>query len=135
MLGVLLSGCEAVFEPNELPNTIGFTELNLKRMLRFYRDYGLSMGDESSRTSTLEFVSQAVAILPWGHDAILFEQIKYLPTRLWYAKQVSEQCWSRATLLQIIRSEAHAQQGKAVSNFMSNGCQLANQKTQTNTEP
>ncbi len=102
---------------NELPETRGFSERNLKRMLRFYREYALAKGDESSRTSTLELVPQAVALLPWGHNAVLFEQIKDLPTRLWYARQVSEQGWSRATLLQMIRNGAHARQGSAVSNF------------------
>lgn len=102
---------------NELPDTKGFSERNLKRMLRFYREYALAKGTESSRTSPLELVPQAVALLPWGHNAVLFEQVKDLPTRLWYAKQVSEQGWSRATLLQMIRSGAHARQGNAVSNF------------------
>ncbi len=102
---------------NELPDTKGFSERNLKRMLRFYREYAIAKDNESSRTSPLEFVPQAVALLPWGHNAVLFEQVKDLPTRLWYARQVSEQGWSRATLLQMIRSGAHVRQGSAVSNF------------------
>ncbi len=104
---------------NELPDTKGFSERNLKRMLRFYREYALAKqeGDESSHAGTLELVPQPVALLPWGHNAVLFEQVKDLPTRLWYARQVIEQGWSRATLLQMIRNGAHARQGNAVSNF------------------
>ena len=102
---------------NELPEMKGFSERNLKRMLRFYREYALAKVNESSGISTLELVPQAVALLPWGHNAILFEKIKELPIRLWYARQVSEQGWSRATLLQMIRNGAHARQGSAVSNL------------------
>lgn len=36
---------------NELPDTKGFSERNLKRMLRFYREYAIAKDNESSRTS------------------------------------------------------------------------------------
>ncbi|MFK7891633.1 MAG: YhcG family protein [Granulosicoccus sp.] len=102
---------------NELPDTRGFSERNLKRMLRFYREYALPPGDKTLPVDPEAKVPQPVALLPWGHNALLFEQIKDLSVRLWYAQQVTAQGWNRSTLQQMIRNEAHTRQGSAVSNF------------------
>lgn len=62
-------------------------------------------------------VQQVVALLLWGHNILLIEKIKELPTRLWYARQALEQGWSRATLTAQIKNRAHERQGGAVTNF------------------
>ena len=62
-------------------------------------------------------VQEILARIPWGHNVLLMEKIKELPTRLWYAHQVIEQGWSRDTLASMIKSQAHARQGSAVTNF------------------
>lgn len=133
---------------NELPEEKGFSERNLKRMVRFYHEYSEipqqvpqaaalleSAGDEapaivpqsvallesdgSPAIFFLPIVQRTVAQLGWGHNVILFEKLKHLPTRLWYARQTLEQGWSRDTLTAQIKNRAHERQGAAVTNFAS----------------
>ncbi len=59
----------------------------------------------------------AVAKLTWAHNIILFEKVKDLPTRLWYAQQAFEHGWGRDMLSLQIQSRAHERHGKAVTNF------------------
>jgi predicted nuclease of restriction endonuclease-like (RecB) superfamily len=126
---------------NELPEQKGFSERNIKRMLRFYHEYsdtpakvpqsvalleqvdnqedGIVPQPEAQMGPlfTLPIVQQSVALLPWGHNVLLFEKIPHLPTRLWYARQALEQGWSRDTLTAQIKARAHERQGAAVTNF------------------
>ncbi|WP_047686332.1 MULTISPECIES: YhcG family protein [Xenorhabdus] len=100
---------------NELPEIKGFSERNLKRMLRFYREYSLSSEVETAANGAI--VPQVVAQLPWGHNILLIEKIKDHTERFWYAEQVLIQGWSRESLLQMIKNNAYARQGAVVSNF------------------
>lgn len=126
---------------NELPEQKGFSERNIKRMLRFYQEYSevsakvpqpvallqsavsqepIIMPQSATQLPTLfahPIVQQSVAQLPWGHNVLLFERIEHLPTRLWYARQAMEQGWSRDTLTVQIKNRAHERQGTAVTNF------------------
>lgn len=125
---------------NEMPEVKGFSERNIGRMIAFYREYSGSsiilpqpvakLDEASGRTEkmpqsvaqTVESVEpailqQLVAKIPWGHNILLMEKIKDLPTRLWYMEQTIEQGWSRDTLAAMIKGNAHARQGQAVSNF------------------
>lgn len=159
---------------NELPEEKGFSERNIKRMLRFYQEYsadpskvpqavaqlestdlkqtpvgqgpvvklhattseiGLHPALQSENTSIepkmpqpvaqsntifmLPIVQRSIAQLPWGHNILLFEKIKHLPTRLWYARQALEQGWSRDALTAQIKNHAHERQGEAITNFAS----------------
>jgi predicted nuclease of restriction endonuclease-like (RecB) superfamily len=96
---------------NEFPDVEGFSRRNLFRMRSFYLAY--------------QIVPQAVAQLellpvfriPWGHNAILLEQVKDVETRLWYAQQAIENGWSRSVLKMWIDSKLHKRQGKAITNF------------------
>ncbi|PHM65837.1 YhcG family protein [Xenorhabdus sp. KJ12.1] len=100
---------------NELPEIKGFSERNLKRMLRFYREYSLSSEIETAANGAI--VPQPVAQLPWGHNILLIEKIKDQTERFWYAEQVLIQGWSRESLLQMIKNNAYTRQGAVVSNF------------------
>ena len=92
---------------NELPEIKGFSERNLKRMLRFYREY-------HSSTNQLP---TTIAKLPWGHNALLIEQVKDNTARLWYAEQTIQQGWSRDTLSLMIKNHTFERQGNAITNF------------------
>ncbi|MDA3787251.1 MAG: DUF1016 N-terminal domain-containing protein [Desulfobacula sp.] len=61
---------------NELPEVKGFSERNIGHMMRFAREY-----------SMLLILQQPVAKIPWGHNILLMQKIKDLPTRLWYIRQ------------------------------------------------
>jgi predicted nuclease of restriction endonuclease-like (RecB) superfamily len=126
---------------NELPEQKGFSERNIKRMLRFYQEYSDTPAEVPQAAALLEHpdnqvdgivpqpvaqmkplfmlpvVQQSVALLPWGHIVVLFEKIYHLPTRLWYARQALEQGWSRDTLVVQIKNRAHERLGTAVTNF------------------
>lgn len=126
---------------NELPEIKGFSERNIKRMLRFYKEYsGVDIHGE-------EIVPQAAALLnhrmdmvpqaaaqtcghahpeiatgvilgvPWFHHVVLFEKIRNLADRIWYMRQCIEQGWTRETLTTQIKNRAHERQGQAVTNF------------------
>lgn len=129
---------------NELPEQKGFSERNIKRMLRFFREYPRLQPPAAEPMSPVELsqtleqqapviVPQPAAQLssgdagtmpaalafgiPWFHHVILIEKIKDPPTRFWYARQVLEQGWSRDTLAVQIKNRAHERQGGAVTNF------------------
>ncbi len=135
----------AVDLKNELPEVKGFSERNIKRMLRFYREYQdlpqpmtnlvpqaaalLDVsGDQPNpivpqpaaqfQNLTNATISQQFAFgIPWFHHVILIEKVKNLPVRRWYMQQTIEQGWSREALAAKIKGNAHERQGKAVSNF------------------
>jgi predicted nuclease of restriction endonuclease-like (RecB) superfamily len=64
-----------------------------------------------------EFVPQAVAQIPWGHNAVLLEKVKDLNECFWYAQQTLENGWSRPILELQIQSKLYQRQGKALTNF------------------
>lgn len=135
----------AVDLKNELPEEKGFSARNIGRMIAFYREYpilpqavaklGPQDNDRSGEADSglVSSLPQPVAKLspsffpptlqsvvlhiPWGHNIMLIEKIKDLPTRFWYARQALEQGWNRDTLAIQIKNRAHERQGGAVTNF------------------
>jgi len=69
--------------------------------------------------SPLEFtISQQVAAkIPWGHNMVLIDRLKYTKERLWYAHKTLENGWSRDVLETWIDSDLYSLQGKAITNF------------------
>ncbi|MBI5100359.1 MAG: DUF1016 domain-containing protein [Nitrospirae bacterium] len=128
---------------NELPEIKGFSERNIGRMIAFYRAYPAlgpflpqavakmqSMGNSDDikmpqavaklpTGDSSEILQQFVALIPWGHNILLMEKVKDMESRLWYMQQTINQGWSRDVLGLMIRSKAHARQGKATHNFES----------------
>ncbi|RLF65842.1 MAG: DUF1016 domain-containing protein [Thermoplasmata archaeon] len=125
---------------NELPEIRGFSERNLKRMVRFFREYPFlaeivpqsvaQMADEKKTKKVPQAVAQIphdvkenlcrlIPIIPWGHNFLLMEKIKDPRIRLWYMQEVVAQGWSRNVLVQMITNQAHERQGGALTNFKS----------------
>jgi predicted nuclease of restriction endonuclease-like (RecB) superfamily len=127
---------------NELPEVKGFSERNLKYMIRFYREYDtapivqqpaaqlpraqdLTSVSEISPppaakladASALVMVQQLAAQLPWFHHVLLMEKVRHLPTRVWYMQQTILNGWSRNTLSLQIAARAYERAGRAVTNF------------------
>ncbi len=126
---------------NELPEIKGFSQRNIKRMLRFYREYPDLRDTGNSEANLLkEKVPRVVALLdaepveskvpplvapfwglffsvPWSHHIILLEKLKEVSIRCWYMEQVQTNGWSRDTLASMIRSQLYERQGTAVTNF------------------
>lgn len=91
----------------EFPNMKGFSTRNIKRMLRFYKEYH----EEFSK------VPLTVAQIPWTHNTILIEKIKDKNLRYWYIQKVLENGWSKDVMALMIKSEVHKREGSLVSNF------------------
>jgi predicted nuclease of restriction endonuclease-like (RecB) superfamily len=53
----------------------------------------------------------------WAHHVVLMEKIKDFSIRLWYMQQTIGQGWTRDHLISMIKTKAHARQGKSTTNF------------------
>ena len=115
---------------NEIPEVKGFSERNIGRMIAFSRAYPeptALLPQAVAKPPSVEDVPQPAGgmgegdsllwLIPWGHHAVLMEKVKALDLRLWYMRQTLLHGWSRNVLTMMIGSEAHARQGKAISNF------------------
>ncbi len=126
---------------NELPEVKGFSERNIGRMIAFYREYPNPtdfLPQPAAKLESAEKVPQPAAQLekagkvprlaaqlpdsilwsiPWFHQIVLMEKVKDRTTRLWYMRQTLANGWSRNILLAMIKSNAHARQGQAITNF------------------
>ena len=121
-----------------LPREKGYSERNLKRMLRFYREYPMlavkvplsESRPKGPENQDIPIVPQSAAQLdisygademilciPWFHNVVLMEKIKDATIRTWYARQVLEFGWSRTTLVTQIKQRAHERVGTATTNF------------------
>lgn len=121
---------------NELPEIKGFSERNIGYMIRFFREYGESPFLQQSvakmegssvndgvllQSSAKTGISgnhlnlqQHVAKISWGHNILLMEKVKDVPTRLWYMQQTIEHGWGRDTLAAMIKSRVYDRQGQGV---------------------
>lgn len=88
------------------PDMKGFSPRNLKYMRAF-----------SEAWPDPEFVQQAVAQLPWGHNLILLDRLATTENRRWYAAKAIEHNWSRNILVMQIETRLLERDGKAVTNF------------------
>ena len=84
----------------------GFSPRNLKYMRTFAHTW-----------TDVEFVQQAVAQLPWGHNLVLLDKLSTQESRIWYAQKAIENNWSRNVLVMQIETCLIERQGNAVSNF------------------
>lgn len=88
------------------PEMKGFSPRNLKYM----RAFAEAWPDE-------QFVQQAVARLPWGHNLVLLDRLPGPETRRWYAAKALEHNWSRNVLVMQIEARLLERSGTAVTNF------------------
>nr|WP_198246711.1 PDDEXK nuclease domain-containing protein [methane-oxidizing endosymbiont of Gigantopelta aegis] len=88
------------------PDMKGFSSRNLKYMRAFAEAW-----------SDVEFVQQAVAQLPWGHNLVLLTKLKQREERLAYAQKALEHGWSRNVLVTQIETRLLEREGAAVTNF------------------
>jgi predicted nuclease of restriction endonuclease-like (RecB) superfamily len=89
------------------PEVEGFSPRNLWRMRAFYLAW----------REGPEILPQAVAELPWGHNALLLEKLPDPASRRWYAERAVERGWSRTLLTLHIEGRLRDREGMAVSNF------------------
>lgn len=90
----------------EFPEVKGFSTRNLKYM----RAFAEAWPDE-------DFVQQAVAQIPWGHNVRILEKVADPVQRRFYIEQTRANGWSRNVLVLQIESRLHERHGQAVTNF------------------
>lgn len=92
----------------EYPGAKGYSVRNLKYMSKFAETY-----------TDVQFVQQAVAQIPWGHNIVLLDKISDEAERIWYIKACSANGWSRNVLVHQIETDLYSRQALAdkVSNF------------------
>jgi predicted nuclease of restriction endonuclease-like (RecB) superfamily len=81
------------------PEMKGLSDRNLKYMRKFAETY-----------ADFEFVQQAVALLPWGHNIVLLDKVNSAEQRIWYAKKAIENGWSRNIMAMQIESDLYKRQ-------------------------
>lgn len=84
----------------------GFSPRNLRYMRAFAETYQ----DE-------QFLQQAVAKLPWGHNVRILDYTRDPAEREFYVHKTIEHGWSRNVLVHQIESDLYRRQGKAIANF------------------
>lgn len=88
------------------PDMKGFSRRNLLYMRSFAEQW-----------SEVEFVQQAVAQLPWGHNILIITKCSSVAEARFYIEQTLKQGWSRDVLALQLKSNLFAHAGKAVTNF------------------
>jgi predicted nuclease of restriction endonuclease-like (RecB) superfamily len=96
---------------NEFPGIKGFSKTNIGRMKAFYQAYSIS----PQAVGKIEDLP--VFNIPWGHNIVLFESVKDVKERLWYASMVIAEEWSRNALMDAIKIKTYKRYGKAITNF------------------
>lgn len=91
---------------HEFPEMSGLSPRNLKYM----RAMAAAWSDEA-------IVLRVVAQLPWGHVQDLLNKLDDQGLRDWYAAQAVANGWSRAILVNQIKSNLHLRAGAAPTNF------------------
>jgi len=90
----------------DFPDMKGFSPRNLKYMRAFAEAW-----------PDAQFVQQAVAQLPWGHNLVLLDKLSESKARRWYAAKTIEHNWSRNVLVMQIETRLIERQGQAITNF------------------
>jgi predicted nuclease of restriction endonuclease-like (RecB) superfamily len=88
------------------PDMKGFSRRNLLYMRSFAEQW-----------PEAEFVQQAVAQIPWGHNIQIIAKCGSVAEARFYIEQTLEQGWSRDVLALQLKSNLYARAGKAVTNF------------------
>lgn len=88
------------------PDMKGFSPRNLKYMRAF-----------ATAWPEREIVQEALAQITWYHNIALLEKLTGSKERLWYAREIIKNGWSRNVLALQIESRLHERQGKAITNF------------------
>lgn len=88
------------------PDMKGFSPRNLKYMRAFAQAW-----------PDTEFVQQAAAQMPWGHNLVLLDRLNTPTERRWYMAKAVEHNWSRNVLNIHIETGLLQRSGAAVTNF------------------
>jgi len=89
------------------PEITGFSKRNLYAIRQWYLFY----------SQQFEFVPQAVAQIPWGHNRLIISKFKEVETAIFYAQETVKQGWSRDQLEVQIKANFIQSSANAITNF------------------
>jgi predicted nuclease of restriction endonuclease-like (RecB) superfamily len=94
---------------SEFPDIKGFSKRNIYAIRQWYNFY----------SQKYEFVPQAVAQIPWGHNRLIISKIKDVEIAEFYSEECLKNAWDRDTLEIQIKSNYYLRIGKSANNFES----------------
>jgi predicted nuclease of restriction endonuclease-like (RecB) superfamily len=92
---------------HEFPEIKGFSRRNLYAIRQWYLFY----------SDKFEFVPQAVAQIPWGHNRLIISKIKDIEIAIRYCQATISNGWGRDILEAQIENNYIERKGKAITNF------------------
>ncbi|MBF9254183.1 DUF1016 family protein [Pontibacter sp. 172403-2] len=92
---------------HEFPDLKGFSRRNLYAIKQWYQFY----------SQQYDFVPQAVAQLPWGHNRLIVSKIKDVADAIFYCEAAIKNGWSRDVLEMQLDSRLVERTGNTTHNF------------------
>jgi predicted nuclease of restriction endonuclease-like (RecB) superfamily len=91
----------------DFPEMKGFSRRNLYSVKQWFEFYN----------QKFEFVPQAVAQIPWGHNRLILSKAEDIEEALFYCNSTIKNGWSRNQLETQIESNLYARNGLTLNNF------------------
>ena len=92
---------------NEFPEMKGFSRRNLYAIKQWFEFY----------QQEFEFVPQAVAQIPWGHNRLIINRVKSINEALFYSEETVTHGWSRDMLDSQIDGQLFERKAHSTHNF------------------
>lgn len=92
---------------SEFPDMKGFSRRNIYAIRQWFLFY----------SQKYEFVPQAVAQIPWGHNRLIISKIKDLGVAEFYVENCLKNAWDRDTLEAQIKSDYYTRLSNSANNF------------------
>ena len=100
---------------NAFPGISGLSARNIYRMKLFYEAYS-----QLPQAEGMKWKIFPIFLIPWGHNAVIIENIKDPGERIGMPERAISNGWSRSMLEMWIKSDLYQREGKAISNFKRN---------------
>ena len=91
----------------DFPEIKGFSRRNIYAILQWYKFY----------SEKYQFVPQAVAQIPWGHNRLIITKVKNIDEAEFYCRAVAQNAWDRDTLEIQIDNKYCLTAGNSTHNF------------------
>lgn len=112
----------------EMPDTHGFSPINLRYMCKFYRLYAcpqdnLPQTAEHSDSANVpqpaeQFITDEIFRIPWDHHRRIIDKCKGDTRRaLFFVQKTIDNNWGRNALLAALDTDLYEREGNAVTNF------------------
>lgn len=104
-------------ELEKLPQLVGeLQSVENKSDIKLQQAVGEILESKNSQLSGIDFPA-LFALVPWGHHIEIIAKCKTVEEALFYVSKSAAQNWSRATLMNCIKSDLYHTSGGAVTNF------------------